>query len=96
MIRAMTTYLALADCRAGGVFRRKGDVFAMPALETAPSHLKDLGAQGTGETAQAGRAAKKTGKPASVPRSAQAGRADIGAGEVTPASNVTSADMVTQ
>ena len=105
-------YRALADCRAGGLFRRKGDEFEMPMLKVVPAHLEELGAHGSGKedigagggeggsskTAKppAKKVDAKGGKPDAIPKDAQVNKEDIGAGGATPAQDVTSADMVTK
>lgn len=113
-MNAVGKYQALADCRAGGLFRRKGDEFEMPMLKKVPPHLKEIGASGSGKEdigageedrpseakARASKPSKsskpKTGKPAAVPKEAQVGKEDIGAGVATPVQDVTSSDMVTK
>ena len=104
-------YRARAACRAGGLFRRAGDEFEMPKLESVPAHLEEIGASGSdkedigagaasAKASSAPATAQKTvvkgGKPASVAKEVQVGKEDIGAGVPTPVQNVTSADMVTK
>ena len=103
MSAAMTEYRAKADCRAGGCFRRKGEVFTLPAFEDGecPGHLEPVdgdaakgGKPAVKKEADAKKGPAKGGKPAPVPASAQVTPADIGAGKPTPAADVTSVDMV--
>ncbi|MDL2267171.1 hypothetical protein LJC46_04190 [Desulfovibrio sp. OttesenSCG-928-G15] len=102
---AVGKYRAKADCRAGGMFRRTGEVFEMTTLKTVPAHLEEIGSGkediGAGEVAKTAtpkvKSSKpKTGKPAAVPKEAQVGKEDIGAGIATPVQDVTSSDMVTK
>lgn len=97
MSAVMATYRAKADCRSGGLFRRKGDTFELPefAEGETPAHLEKISARQAAEDVKSAQVVKvKTGKPAAIPKSAQVEKDDIGGGVVTPSENVTSADMV--
>lgn len=97
MSAVMTTYRAKADCRAGGLFRRKGETFELPefAEGATPAHLEQVSARQTAQDAKAAQVGKvRVGKPASIPKAAQVGKDDIGAGAPTSSADVTSADMV--
>ena len=82
MSKAVGQYRAKVNCRAGGLFRRAGEEFAMPALDVVPDHLEEIGVVGSGKVEA------KSGKPASVPKAAQVSATDIGVGPGTPVQDV--------
>ena len=79
-------YRAIVDCRAGGGFRKAGDVFSMSALENHPPFLEVV--KGDAEP-NAGAAKKAPQKP-----NAGATKKDLGIGEATSSADVSSVDMV--
>jgi len=88
---AVAAYKALRDCRAGGMLRRKGEVFSMEKLENPPKHLEPV--TGSGEPA---RAAASTASPGRGRPKGPKGAApdEFAPGKAKPAADVTSADMI--
>lgn len=98
MSAAIRTYRAKADCRAGGFFRKKGDVFEMPVLTDVPAHLEYIPEQEVASQ-DASEAANKKGKKkarhmVSIPKNAQVTKQDIGAATPKSAQDVTSVDIL--
>lgn len=93
MSAGMTTYRAMADCRSGGTFRRKGEKFPLPTFKKGecPAHLEEVDSMEDAPPAQAGKG--RGGRPSSPPKSAQVGKADIGGEKPVSAGDVTSVEM---
>lgn len=90
---AAKKYRAKAPCRAGGFFRRAGEEFEMPELAAIPAYLEEID-EGNSVRTPGRKTGPKSARSVSVPKDAQAGNNDIGAGKVTAAQDVTSMDMV--
>lgn len=85
-------YIALQDCRAGGMFRRKDEVFTMQKLQHAPAHLK-LASHSDSESSNGkGRKARSQDDG----RKAYATPEDMGMGTAKDSVDVTSKDMITE
>lgn len=81
---ASIAYRALADCRVGGFFRRKGDIVLLPKKDKPLPFLEPI--------VEAPCAEKKSAKASKN----NVTKEDLGMGTPTPSSRLTSSDMVTK
>lgn len=79
-------YKALADCRAGGMYRKKGELFSMPALDSLPPHLQEVRPAPDNPAAGKASGRKATARP---PKALGAAAEDMGLGPARPAADLT-------